>query len=134
YTQGIDISFSLALAPSSVEQCTVTGGAEGIVTHYANAMLSRNRVSDTSLRGITLTEMSMGMAQRNDVSSALGIGILCGDHSVCELAGNSVSGVRPDRASQDPTRMGYGIVSSFGADTELRGAGGSTGRVAAFLG
>src|SRR5439155_9248213 len=95
YTQGIDISFGLEQPMSLVEGCTVTGGAEGIVTHYANAMVSRNRVSGTSLRAITLTEMSMGMAERNDVDRALGIGILCGDHSLCELAGNKVSGSGP---------------------------------------
>ena len=115
---------------SLVEGCTVTGGAEGIVTHYASA--SRDRVSGTSLRGITLTEMSMGMAERNAVDGATGIGILCGDHSLCELAGNTVS-VRPDRASQDPTRMGYAIVSQFGAEAELHGKHVS-GRIAAFLG
>src|SRR5204863_3942996 len=67
YTQGIDISFGLDQPMSVVEGCTVTGGAEGIVTHYANAMVSRNRVSGTSLRGIPPTERSMGMAERNDV-------------------------------------------------------------------
>ena len=95
------------------------------------AMLSRNRVSGTSLRGITLTEMSMGMAERNDVDGALGIGILCGDHSECELAANHVSAVRPDPASQDPTRMGYAIVSQLGAHAQLHA---SRGKVGAFVG
>ena len=131
YTQGIDISFGLEEPVSMVEGCRVSGGAEGIVTHYANAMLSRNRVSGTSLRGITLTEMSMGMAERNDVDGALGIGILCGDHSECELAANHVSAVRPDPASQDPTRMGYAIVSQLGAHAQLHA---SRGKVGAFVG
>ena len=134
YTQGIDISFGLEQPMSMVEHCTVTGGAEGIVTHYANAMVSRNRVSGTSLRGITLTEMSMGMAERNDVDGALGIGILCGDHSECEFEDNSVSTVRPDRASQDPTRMGYAIVSQFGAEAELHGERSAAGKVGGFSG
>jgi hypothetical protein len=131
YTQGIDISFSLEQPMSVVEGCRITGGTEGIVTHFANAMLERNRVSGTSLRGITLTEMSMGMAERNEVEDAVGIGILCGDHSVCELASNRVSSVRPDRASQDATRMGYAIVSQFGAHAQLHA---SRGKVATFLG
>ena len=131
YTQGIDISFGLEEPMSMVEGCTVSGGAEGIVTHYANAMLDRNRVSGTRLRGITLTEMSMGMAERNDVDGALGIGILCGDHSQCELARNTIGSVRPDPASQDPTRMGYAIVSQFGAAVELHS---SSAKVATFLG
>jgi hypothetical protein len=131
YTQGIDISFGLEQPMSMVEGCTVSGGAEGIVTHYANAMVSRNRVSDTSLHGITLTEMSMGMADRNDVDGALGIGILCADHSECELAKNKVTRVKPDRASQDRSRMGYAIVSQFGAEAELHA---SSGRVGTFVG
>jgi hypothetical protein len=131
YTQGIDISFGLEQPMSMVEGCRVSGGAEGIVTHYANAMVSRNHVSGTSLRGITLTEMSMGMAERNDVDGVVGIGILCGDHSECELAANRVSAVRPDPASQDPTRMGYAIVSQFGAEAELHA---SSGKVGAFVG
>lgn len=131
YTQGIDISFSLEQPMSMVERCRVTGGAEGIVTHYANTMVSHNHVSGTTLRGITLTEMSMGMAERNDVDGVVGIGILCGDHSQCELAANNVSDVRPDRASQDPTRMGYAIVSQLGADVQLHA---SRGKVGAFVG
>ena len=134
YTQGIDISFAVAQPMSMVEHCTVTGGTEGIVTHSANAMLSRNRVSGTSLRGITLTEMSMGMADGNDVRGALGIGILCGDHSQCEFEDNSVSTVRPDRASQDPTRMGYAIVSQFGAEAELHGGRSAAGKIGRFSG
>ena len=35
YVQGIDISFGFDKAPSLVEGCTVTGGLEGIVTHFA---------------------------------------------------------------------------------------------------
>lgn len=131
YTQGIDISFGLEQPMSMVEGCTVSGGAEGIVTHYANAMVSRNHVSDTSLHGITLTEMSMGMADRNDVAGAVGIGILCADHSECELAKNRVAPVKPDRASQDRTRTGYAIVSEFGAQAELHA---SSGRVGTFVG
>ena len=134
YTQGIDISFGLEQPMSLVEGCTVTGGAEGIVTHYANAMVSRNRVSGTSIRGITLTEMSMGMAERNRVDGAFGIGILCGDHSICELAANAVSTVRPDPESQDPTRMGFAIVSQYGAETELHGKRATAGKVGAFAG
>jgi hypothetical protein len=75
--------------------------------------------------------MSMGMADRNDIDGVVGIGILCGDHSQCELADNDVSDVRPDRASQDPTRMGYAIVSQLGAAAELHA---SRGKVGAFVG
>ncbi|HEX7311897.1 MAG TPA: right-handed parallel beta-helix repeat-containing protein, partial [Gaiellaceae bacterium] len=91
WAQGIDISFSYDLPPSMVKGCTITGGREGIVTHSVQAMLVDNRVRGTQLRGISVTEMSMGMVERNDVHDALGIGIYCGDRSMCEIEHNVVS-------------------------------------------
>ena len=52
YAQGIDISFGFDLAPSSVEDCTVIGGREGIVTHFAHVRVADNRVTGTSLRAL----------------------------------------------------------------------------------
>ncbi len=121
YTQGIDISYAFDMAPSVVEGCTVQGGAEGIVTHFTNAMVHRNRVTGTTLRAIDMTEMSMGMIEHNEVADALGIGIFCGDHSECMIEKNSVSNTRADLASNDLSRKGYGIVSHYGAITELGG-------------
>ena len=111
--QGIDISFSME--HSSVEGCTVAGGAEGIVTHMAMVDVEDNSVTGTSLRGITLTEMSMGSVARNDVAEVLGVGIFCGDYSHCHIEDNSVVDVTPDTGSGDRTRMGYGIVAHYGA-------------------
>jgi Right handed beta helix region len=119
YTQGIDISFSFDLDESAVEGCTIEGGAEGIVTHSTNATLMGNRVSRTTLRGIDMTEMSMGMIEDNDVIDTLGIAIFCGDHSECMVEKNSVVATRPDLASDDLTRSGYGIVAHYGAVAEL---------------
>ena len=121
YTQGIDISFSNDLAPSLVERCTVTGGLEGIVTHFAQVMIRDNRVSDTELRAITMTEMSMGKIEDNEVADALGVGIFCGDYSHCEIEDNAVSDVSPDRGSGDRSRTGVAIQSHFGAEAELEG-------------
>ena len=126
YAQGIDISFGFDLEPSVVERCTVTGGMEGIVTHFARALVRDNRVSETSLRGITLTEMSMADVEGNEVEDALGVGIFCGDYSVCRIEENSVSGTIADVESGDRTRMGFGILSHYGAeatiaDNSLRG-------------
>jgi hypothetical protein len=115
YGQGIDISFGFDLAPSLVEDCTVVGGREGIVTHFAHARVSDNRVSGTSLRALTLTEMSMAVVEGNDVSDSLGVGIFCGDYSECEIDDNSVDGIRPDDASGDKTRMGFAILAHYGA-------------------
>ena len=116
--QGIDISFAMTLAPSLVERCDVRGGAEGIVSHLANVSFRENRVTGTALRGIAVTEMSMGEVEHNVVEDAVGVGIFCSDYSHCAISENSVSGTRVD-PSGNPTRAGHGIVSYFGAVAEL---------------
>lgn len=116
--QGIDISFAVTLAPSLVERCEVRGGSEGIVSHLARVRLRENRVSGTRLRGIAVTEMSMGAVERNVVEDAVGVGIFCGDYSRCEISENSVSGTRAD-PSGNPTRAGQGIVAHYWAVAEL---------------
>lgn len=119
YTQGIDISYGFDKEMSLVEGCHVLGGQEGIVTHFAQAMLRGNHVSQSSLRGITMTEMSMGEVARNRVDGARGVGIFCGDHSMCTIERNRVSDTSLDHASGDPTRMGYGIEVHYGSEAEL---------------
>jgi hypothetical protein len=121
YAQGIDISFGFDLEPSLVEDCTVAGGREGIVTHFAHVIVRDNRVRDTSLRAITLTEMSMGNVEENDIEGALGVGIYCGDFSMCEIEDNFVAGTRADLASGDRTRLGYAIVAHSGASATING-------------
>lgn len=120
YGQGIDISFSIDLPPSTVEGCTIRGGLEGIVTHSANVMVEDNHVLGTALRAITVTEMSMGTVEGNRVDDALGVGIFCGDYSECMIERNAVSGTRPDLASGDRTRLGFGIVAHYRAKAEIR--------------
>ena len=117
--QGIDISFSSRLPPSRVHGCEVVGGAEGIVTHMANVEVRDNRVRQTSLRGIAVTEMSMGTVEDNVVEDAVGVGIFCGDYSHCEIEDNTVRGTSPD-PSGNPTRAGFGIVAHFGAIATVR--------------
>jgi nitrous oxidase accessory protein NosD len=135
FTQGIDISFGFDLEPSLVERCTVIGGLEGIVTHFARVMVRDNRVSGTELRAITMTEMSMGSIEDNEVAGALGVGIFCGDYSECEIQDNAVSDVRPDHASGDRTRQGVAIQAHFGAEATLHGneVARSPGGIAAFV-
>ena len=106
-TQGIDISFASTLPPSRVEDCLVVGGSEGIVSHMANVLVRGNRVRATELRGIAVTEMSMGDVEDNLVEDALGVGIFCGDYSHCSIEDNHVTGMRPD-PSGNPTRAGSG--------------------------
>lgn len=119
YAQGIDISFAFDLVGSLVQRCAVTGGMEGIVSHFARVRVRDNRVSGTSLRGITVTEMSMGAVELNDVERSLGVGIFCGDYSRCEVEGNVISDTRPDMASGDAARRGYAVLSHFGASARL---------------
>jgi hypothetical protein len=119
YGQGVDISFGFDLAPSVVEDCTIVGGQEGIVTHFAHSLVRRNRVVETTMRGITITEMSMGDVRDNEVGDGVGVGIFCGDYSECMISGNAVSGTRPDHDSGDLARMGIGIVAHYGAKARL---------------
>jgi hypothetical protein len=119
-TQGIDISFSSRLPASVVEGCVVAGGSEGIVSHMANVLVRDNRVRSTVLRGIAVTEMSMGSVEDNVVEDGLGVGIFCGDYSHCSIEGNHVSGIRPD-SSGNPTRAGFGVVAHYGAIATVAG-------------
>ncbi len=119
FTQGIDIAFSLHRGMSVVEDCVVRGGQQGIVTHSAMVMVEGNDVSGTSLRGIDMTEMSMGEIHSNRVSNALGVGIFCGDYSECEIERNLVTDTRADAASDDATRAGIGIVAHYHAHAEI---------------
>lgn len=121
YAQGIDISFAYDLPMTEVSGCTIVGGREGIVTHSVQTMLMDNHIRQTQLRGITVTEMSMGMVEHNDVNGATGIGIYCGDRSMCEVTHNTVSGTRVDHTSQDLSRGGYALVSWFESDAQVRG-------------
>jgi hypothetical protein len=118
YTQGIDISFAIDLGMSMVEGCTISGGQEGIVTNSVMIDIRGNHVTDTSMRGITMTEMSMGEIERNQVADARGVGVYCGDRSECEIERNTIVGIRSDR-SGDVSRAGIGIVAFFGASAEL---------------
>ncbi len=119
YTQGIDISFAFDLPPSSVSKCQVVGGQEGIVSHMAHVDFRDNEVRDTTLRGIAVTEMSMGKVRRNMVEDAVGVGIYCGDYSQCEVTSNTVRSTRPDLESSDLGLHGHAIVSHFYATARV---------------
>jgi hypothetical protein len=120
WVQGIDISYSLGRSMSMVSGCTVAGVREGIVTHSSSVNVMDNRVLDTSLRGIVLGEMSMDMASGNDVEGAQGVGILCLDHSMCEIHRNVVAGTRVD-GDGDPARAGVAIEAQYYAQASVSG-------------
>jgi parallel beta-helix repeat protein len=120
YAQGIDISFAFDLAPSRVEGCTITGGQEGIVSNSARVLIKDNHVTQTTIRGISVNEMSMSTVEENTVANTVGVGIFCSDYSHCDIERNSIAGTRPDMESGDGTRMGYAIVALFHAKAVLR--------------
>jgi translation elongation factor EF-Tu-like GTPase len=80
--------------------------------------IRNNHVGSTSLRAITMGEMSMGSIDRNDVVGARGVGILCVDHSQCEIAHNRVAGTLRD-GDGDRSRAGVGIEAHFYAQAEV---------------
>jgi parallel beta-helix repeat protein len=94
WVQGIDISFAMDKEMSMIEGCTISGVREGIVTHWVMADIKHNHVSGTSLRGIDMGEMSMGTIEHNTVVDSKGVGILCLDHSECDIARNTISGAQ----------------------------------------
>lgn len=118
FGQGIDISYNMGMGMSMVEGCTVVGGMEGITTHSSMSDVVGNRVSRTTLNGISVTEMSMGTVKDNEVRDALGVGIYCNDRSMCMIERNTVFGTRPDR-SGGYARRGIGVLSSFRSEADL---------------
>jgi hypothetical protein len=112
FAQAVDISYSMDWGMSSVEGCDVSGGQEGIVTHSSMVMVMGNHVHGTLLRGITMSEMSMGEVSRNTVTGAKGVGVYCGDHSECQINRNLVEGTRPSGTS-DLGQAGIGIEAKY---------------------
>ena len=135
WVQGIDISFSMDKEMSMIEGCTIVGVREGIVTHMTMVDVMHNHIGATSLRGITMGEMSMGAISHNDVLGAHGVGIICLDHSECEIEHNTVTGTSRD-PNGDPTRAGVAIEAHFFAKAKLtdNAISASPGGVAAFNG
>jgi Right handed beta helix region len=119
FGQGIDISFGAGYGESLVEGCTIVGGAQGILFDASTGMLRENRVEQTTLRAISMDEMSMGGIEQNSVKGANGVGIYCNDHSMCMVDGNRVAGTRSDSAGGNRTRAGYGLVVDYGAEAEV---------------
>ena len=119
YTQAIDISFAFDLPMSSVERCTVVGGQEGIVSHMAHVDFRRNHVRETTLRAITVSEMSMGKVSRNVVEDAVGVGVYCGDYSHCDISRNVIRDTRANLKSSDRYAHGHAILSHFYAQATV---------------
>jgi Right handed beta helix region len=106
--QGIDISYTMDMGMTMVDGCTVVGGMEGITTHSSMAEIAHNEVSRTTMRAISVTEMSMSSVKSNEVRDFRGIGIWCNDRSICAIERNTVLG------------PGYGVLASFESEADLR--------------
>ncbi|HEX4527484.1 MAG TPA: right-handed parallel beta-helix repeat-containing protein [Gaiellaceae bacterium] len=119
WVQGIDISFSMDKQMSMVEGCTIVGVREGVVSHMTMVDVRNNQIGDTTLRAITMGEMSMGSITGNDVLGAHGVGIFCVDHSECSIEHNTVSGTMRD-PNGDPTRNGVAIEAHYFAQATLK--------------
>jgi hypothetical protein len=117
--QGIDISFNMHMGMSMVEGCTVVGGQQGITTHSSATDIMSNLVSRTTGQAIAVDEMSMGMASHNTVRDALGVGLYCGDRSMCMFDHNTVIGTRPDTASGLRNRRGFAVFADFQSEADL---------------
>ncbi|MGH3003589.1 MAG: NosD domain-containing protein [Gaiellaceae bacterium] len=115
---GILISYSMGRPMSMVSRCTIVGVREGISTHSSMVDVMDNHVVGTTVRGISLSEMSMDRAEGNEVSSANGIGIVCMDHSMCEIEDNTIAGARID-GDGNPSRHGVAIEAYFYAEAKL---------------
>ena len=126
--QGIEVRNADGRPDSVIENSTVIGGMEGIVSHVAELVIRDNVVTDTTMRGITVTEMSDGVVTDNTVERAIGAGLYCGDMSRCQFQNNVATGV----AASDDGRSteGWGLVVTYhaAASTEndvLEGAAGA---------
>jgi hypothetical protein len=117
--QGIDISFNMDKGMSMVEGCTVVGGQQGITTHSSATDIMGNRVSRTTHQAISVDEMSMGMASHNAIRNALGVGLYCGDRSMCMFDHNTVIGTRPDTSSGLRNRRGFAVLADFQSEADL---------------
>jgi hypothetical protein len=76
-----------------------------------------NHVMDTTTRGISLSEMSMDMASHNVVESPNGVGIVCMDHSMCEIEHNTVAGAKADK--NNPSANGVAIEAYYFAEATV---------------
>jgi hypothetical protein len=116
-SSGVLISYSMGRPMSMVEGCTIAGTREGISTHSSMVAVMGNHVMDTTTRGISLSEMSMDMASHNVVESPNGVGIVCMDHSMCEIEHNTIAGAKADK--NNPSANGVAIEAYYFAEAKV---------------
>lgn len=117
--QGIEIRNSDGRPDSLIEGSSIRGGMEGIVSHVSESTIADNVVQDTTMRGITVTEMSDGVVKGNRVHDVTGAGMYCGDMSRCQFQDNVVVDVQGDRNGR--STAGWGIVVTYHAVASSEG-------------
>src|SRR5438445_12754954 len=117
--QRIDSSLNMDRGMSMVEWSTIAGGQQGITTHSPMTDIMGNRVSRTTGEAIAVDEMSMGMASHNTVRDALGVGLYCGDRSMCMFDHNTVVGTRSDAGLGIRHRRCIAVIVNFQAGVRL---------------
>lgn len=134
YAQGIEVRNSDGRPDTVVEHSSVRGGQEGIVSHVSEVTFRDNEVTETTMRGVVVTEMSDGIVEDNRVSDSAGVGLYCGDMSRCAFSGNQVATVAAGRGGR--SSEGWGLVVNFHATASSDGdiLAGEAGDRAAFLG
>jgi nitrous oxidase accessory protein len=110
FAHGIGVRFSYHRPKTRVAGSVVAGGWEGLVSHASRVVFEDNSVVGTTMRGIKITEMSKGEAVGNRVSEASGMGLYCGDESLCAFSSNEVE-VSPGFGTQ--AMQGWGLVVEY---------------------
>jgi hypothetical protein len=121
FAWGIGVVNSMGRAPTTIEGCAVTGGQEGIVSHASTVFIRDNDVRSTTLRAISVTEMSQGDVDQNRIEQVVGTGLYCGDHSVCNLRDNRVRGTTPQPDTPVAWGAGYAAIVLYGSDAYFKG-------------
>lgn len=119
YAQGVEFRNSDHRPDSRISGSHIESGMEGIVTHVADVRIFGNTVAHTSMRAIAVTEMSDGWVRGNEILSAAGTALYCGDMSRCEFADNRMDVVTA--AGSNRSAQGWGLVVSFHASASTSG-------------
>ena len=121
FAWGIAVVNSMGRTPTTIEGCAITGGQEGIVSHASTVFIKDNDVRSTTLRAISVTEMSQGDVDQNRIEQVVGTGLYCGDHSVCNVRDNRVRGTKPQLDTPVAWNAGYGAIVLYGSDAFFKG-------------
>lgn len=96
YGMGIELANTMSRPASVITANRVVGATrEGIILHNAHALIERNTVSGSGLRGVSISEMSMATVAKNAIVDNADAGIWVVDSSMAEIAGNRITAMRP---------------------------------------